>query len=822
MKRKLISVGLALVLALSLSLVAAVPVGAVEEFSPTVTFRTGGTGTAAWSAEQQHSGLRSAKLATVATDDHGGVRFEFAPGELILDDLTALSYWEYVSARENPLDVFVDIWLDFDGDGDADADDYPGYMQAEPLYTVGAAPLNTWTSIDAMNLKWSTFVGPDDPYHAPTISDFQANTSEPCVHGYTMADWNGGVDFGPLSILRIDVRVGYGGTWANFTGYADDIVVNSYAQSFEPLAEVWVDDDFSPSTIGWGYNSFAVVQDGVNAVAEAGTVNVAVGTYVEPKPQCGLYINKPLTLLGAQANVEPVAGGRPSGESVITYPWGIAIEANDVVINGFEINPTSMGAGAEISGYGITDSRDGETNNVQILYNYLHNNYDRTNFAAIVLMLNVGAPYSATYNDYVISHNYVDWSNMPGVTTQVNAIHLGGGGVASIQNRIEVSYNTINPTYNLYRGIAMIYPSATVSSPVIMGNEVHNCHKAGIEILSMQNADISGNMIENADHCLTVSGNLVAITGNAFKNGDLRINSPSQNVDVTYNDFYFNAVREHSAARVCGGSDTSTIRFNYNNFFDGGLVEGTLALVNDEGNAYLNALYNWWGDVSGPSHSPGCGARVGDNVLYNPWLFEPVVPGEEPVIYDRTLALRDGWTLVSTDGWINASSGNSTWVGKILIAYTHTVDRAYEGANLTDLVPVDAIYVKTDGCGAIGIIYSGNVPTASVKDLGAGWNLISSANPERLNARAVLSPLRWIDVGEEQGIGLTTLVSQGYYNQYTDNFYLSTLTDADWGDGSLQLIGDGVGGGLAGVTLNPFDGYWAYMNAPKSFGVIPQ
>lgn len=123
------------------------------------------------------------------------VRFKFNKGDLQLDDITSLSYWEYVTTRKNDLDIFIDIWLDFDGDGVATTDDYPAYMQAEPLYTVGTVPLNTWRKIDVMILKWQTYVGLDDPYNGPTLAQFIDNT--------VSTDYTESVDFGALDYYAL-------------------------------------------------------------------------------------------------------------------------------------------------------------------------------------------------------------------------------------------------------------------------------------------------------------------------------------------------------------------------------------------------------------------------------------------------------------------------------------------------------------------------------------------------------------------------------------------------------------------------------------------
>ena len=177
-----------------------------------------------------------------------------------------------------------------------------------------------------------------------------------------------------------------------------------------------------------------------------------------------------------------------------------------------------------------------------------------------------------------------------------------------------------------------------------------------------------------------------------------------------------------------------------------------------------------------------------------------------PSSYDVLIDLNDNsWTLVSTDKYILSSGDNtSAFLGSISLKYKYT-DSGYLTATVADLKPGEAIYVKTTGTdGELGLNYSGVVPGPISKDLVAGWNLISSATAD--NATDILSSLRYIQVGEQQGVGLATLVSQGSYNLNTGSWYIDATTWAN----------------LSDKLMNPFDGYWVYMNGAKTFGVIPE
>jgi len=181
-------------------------------------------------------------------------------------------------------------------------------------------------------------------------------------------------------------------------------------------------------------------------------------------------------------------------------------------------------------------------------------------------------------------------------------------------------------------------------------------------------------------------------------------------------------------------------------------------------------------------------------------------------LYDTTLHLNNnGWTLVSTDNYIFTSGPQtSAFSGSYSMIYKYTGTGGWTTATIADLNPVTALYVKTTGDdGQLGLNYSGVQPAPSTIDLVAGWNLISTASYGHAND--ILSSLRYVQVGTQQAIGLATLVSQGSvnyyddYNDYSDTFYVDATS---WSN-------------LSNCHLSPFDGYWVYMNAPTTFGVIP-
>ena len=131
--------------------------------------------------------------------------------------------------------------------------------------------------------------------------------------------------------------------------YANTTIGIESGQTSQPPEVVYVDDDFNPSTPGWGYDHFDKIQDGITAVQVNGTVIVYSGIYYE-----NLEIIKSLKLEGEKASTTIIDGRNKSDVVSIRKDWSS--------INGFTIKNGT---------HGIMCS----ANNVQISGNIISENY---------------------------------------------------------------------------------------------------------------------------------------------------------------------------------------------------------------------------------------------------------------------------------------------------------------------------------------------------------------------------------------------------------------------------------------------------------------
>ncbi|MFQ5855459.1 MAG: right-handed parallel beta-helix repeat-containing protein [Anaerolineae bacterium] len=111
----------------------------------------------------------------------------------------------------------------------------------------------------------------------------------------------------------------------------------------QPPSEVFIDDDFNSATSGWQTTHFDRIQDGVNAVAAGGNVNVAAGLYTET-----IAITKILTVTGAGTDtVVQSDSGTCFDTNTEAGATVIDVQSGSVILEGLYIDgriPAACGA----------------------------------------------------------------------------------------------------------------------------------------------------------------------------------------------------------------------------------------------------------------------------------------------------------------------------------------------------------------------------------------------------------------------------------------------------------------------------------------------
>lgn len=197
-----------------------------------------------------------------------------------------------------------------------------------------------------------------------------------------------------------------------------------------PPATVWVSTSYYAGGANdghvWGYDAFDAVQDGVDAVAAGGTVNVAAGTYAGNN-----IIDKSLTIIGDPGDGTPgpgvnapvIDGGSAPGDA-----FKINNGVTNVTIKGFEIrNFTSNANGI---GNGIS-AWVASTSNINIEDNYFHSLGWNG-----VMVGNDGA--IGSHSNWLIKNNILE-------TFYAYGFELTNTSNSSIENNIIHSDATSNP-----------------------------------------------------------------------------------------------------------------------------------------------------------------------------------------------------------------------------------------------------------------------------------------------------------------------------------------------------------------------------------------
>ena len=796
MKKKILNVLLVLVMVVSFSLVTAVAsftlitavpaTPAIATQIPTTTYNVipfslskTASGVAAWTSAQHHTGSSAANLTAPATADYARVKLAIDNAEFI--SLAAPSFYYRINA--SAVATTEDIgatWPMYERSGATVSTGYlspypviyitdgttPHYIIGQPWAESTKVGWTLWNNATASNVTTAAL------WHDEAFTN-------PGIGGSVPAGW------GPLSYFETLYTgytvVGFGVGLGSFTvtgqqtACVDDITVSGATYNLEGTS-----DDYS------------TFQAAIDEASTGDIINVYAGLYSAASGE-----TFPIEVNVADLTIKSVAGAA----TTIISPASADQSSFNVTAAGVTIGGSSIGftidSGGRAGLYADETGGDGITVQGCIFKSYGNGEsrgmwFENLWDGALITGNSFTTPRVGTGIMVV---------NADGATISNNTVATGTIKYSFLTFKAEAFYPDLNPGTPYAEYCA--HTASTINDVSVTGNSITGVWQAsstrtGIAFAASKHNDV-GAEPNTQDLGVDVDG--VIISGNTFTDNNVGVGIDA---DRTGDD--------DSVATINGVANIQIV----NNNFDGndlyGVYNGQLTVVDAEN--------NWWGNASGPVPntavlytSYGDVAHDGAYIDYQPWLLAPYT-GVAPTTYDFTLALKDGWTLVSTDKEVTTGTA---WVGTTIlsgtttvIAYKYVAGAGYSQVNLaTQLTSVDAFYVKTDGGGGIGIIYSTSAPGVVTKNLAAGWNLISCAG--ETDAYNLLSQLRYATIGTEEGVGLTSLVSQGDFNQFTNSMYVTLVTAGEW-----TAIDDG-----GSIELSPFDGYWVYMNAAKIYGVIP-
>jgi hypothetical protein len=582
MKRKLINVLLALVLALSLSVITAVPAAAAPATLNVVPFtlKTGGDGTATWETAQHHTGSYSVELYTGTTSDvsYGGVNIPpIAP--IPLQSLTAdPSYWVYEPTVVTDRHPYVNIILDLDGN------------------------LATTTDIDCLEGVGSrTIAGGQPP--AATWTEMKERV------GY----YDGDQSMGASGYI-----VSAPGTLAQWKAYMATHYANAKVIKVQLMFGMWADASIGPVYVDDvninGTTYYGLIQDAIDTVSAGDTINVAAGTYVGD-----------LAIPADKTNLELVGAAGATIKEVATtdrglFPAGlpnIGILASGVKIHGFTIQSpdpvsTNWSCGIVIGAAGaapIIGAAD--VPNVEI-YNNAFQVANSNNVTDTAFCVGIQTSHK----------NDVPGLDVSGLNIHDNTFtHLGAGtvGYEGIYINPDEGAGTVNITNNQFTGYLARGITTERSNTTISGNSLITdvsttvTTTRGIRLISWATPP-------DAQDAVTITGNTIkgSATGKGFAQGIVMgvtdgTDQTLTNISVTQNTVQMNV----TGIKVISSADGVTVNYNDIN------GNTTYGAENTNTANTLNALYNYWGDASGPTittNERGAGDKVSAYVDYEPWL----------------------------------------------------------------------------------------------------------------------------------------------------------------------------------------------------------
>jgi hypothetical protein len=414
---------------------------------------------------------------------------------------------------------------------------------------------------------------------------------------------------------------------------------------------------------------FTTIQAAVNAAAAGDTINVAAGTYVE-----NVNVNKALTLLGPNANINPNTGTRVAEAVIVPAtsdplnpsfagPITVYLSASGVTFKGFTVdgdNP-SLTSGVVFNGSDVDAEfgvyGDGSANLDAVVEHNIVKNVGEIavwlNTFGIGGSRNANSRMNANKVDNVlgafgqalrisddawadVTRNVVTRSrvgivieNFSGNVTTHPASQIAENSLSTfrIGIRHNLHYVYANPGFTITRNSVSAYSQSPMPPQVTTPTAWQ-----GIRVESVQQT-VAVDVIDNE-----VDGNRATLQGAGYTrieglnvtnaaatspNIRFRLNNVTDNIRGVFHEtpavptLTCNNITGNTSGIVVDANATNGLVANNNNI----VGNPTIGVQNNNGALNVNAQSNWWGAANGPGPvGPGSGDKVSTNVDYSNWL----------------------------------------------------------------------------------------------------------------------------------------------------------------------------------------------------------
>ena len=399
--------------------------------------------------------------------------------------------------------------------------------------------------------------------------------------------------------------------------------------------------------VTWNVNNLYVteksgsIQRGVDNIVSGGTVNVKEGLY---EIDSTIIIDKPLTLLGPQADIDPRTAASlrtfgDSSEAIIKGPDPVIknlmnIDSDNVTINGFEI---THGGGDLIKSSGDI------IKNPVVKYNLIHDSNDPDHLHIPLPFFGDEGIQLKETEDAIIKFNHINNTDGDGIN------------LAFSHNGL-IDSNEVHNSNSTNAGIYLYNDAKNSASPTAFTNFINATIQNNLVYDILQNDGIKlgdkggddegikgGSILNNIIHDTRQDG-ITVYTSDTLVNNNEIFNSASENgalyvswntTNITIND---NKIHDNESP---DSSITFGIRIGKGAHFPTNVIINENTIRDNESGLFYNfqiseqildATKNYWGSSKGPTlvnnNSSGNngngnnkGDTVSDNVSFDPWYL---------------------------------------------------------------------------------------------------------------------------------------------------------------------------------------------------------